>query len=68
MSYLFSRLVTQSVVKGVCGVCYYDFRTTMFSTVRLRDHEFQVCFYLFETFYTRRVQRPITLAVCEIGL
>ena len=31
-----------------------------------RERELQMRFSLFETFYPRHVQRPITLAVCEI--
>jgi len=44
-----------------------DFGTTMYSIVYLRDREHRVCFSPFETFYLRRVQRQITLAVCDIG-
>ena len=38
----------------------------MYSTVCLCDRELQMRFSPFETFYPRHVQRPITLAVCEI--
>ena len=43
-----------------------DFGSTMYSTVCLCDREVQMRFSPFETFYPRHVQRPITLAVCEI--
>ena len=43
-----------------------DFGSTLYSTVCLRDHELHMCFPPFETFYPRHVQRPITLAVCDI--
>ena len=44
-----------------------NFGTTMYSIVCLHDHELQVCFSPFETFYPRHVQHPITLDVSEIG-
>ena len=40
----------------------------MYSTVCLCDRELQMRFSPFETFYPRHVQRPITLAVCEMSI
>ena len=38
----------------------------MYSTVCLRDRELQMRFSPFETVYPSHVQRPLSLAVCEI--